>query len=154
MKPVVYSEFTLRFIDFLAREAPDLHVGLSPHLDWEEEPTGFAVTELESPNEDVTADLWISTEEDEVTIGFDAMHDHFGRENYSSEEESFREAVSLARAFVDERVLVASWWIGEKWAGSRLIEPGQKPEPSDRIAKGSRLRIRSWTGRFDHDEKG
>ena len=142
-----YSE---RFLAFLAREASEWHAAAKPDV----EAAGAYLVEVESPNDNASASLWISTEDEEITVGFDAFHSHFETWHFDSEEKAFREALALARSIVAEKVLIASWWKDEKWSGSQLIELGEEVKRSDRTPADACLRIRSWTGKYDREEKG
>ena len=142
-----YSE---RFLAFLAREAVEWRATATP----DSEAAGAYQIEVESPNENASAPLWISTADEEITVGFDAYHSHFETWHFESEDMAFREALALARDIVAEKLLVASWWNGEKWSGSQLIELGDEVKRSDRTPADACLRIRSWTGKYDREEKG
>lgn len=120
----------------------------------DDEAVGAYLVEVKSPNEDASASLWISTEDEEITVGFDAFHSHFETWHFESEELAFREAIALTRGIIAEKFLVASWWRDGKWSGSQLIELGEEVKRGERIPADACLRIRSWTGKYDSEEKG
>ena len=144
------TSYSKRFLEFLSREAPDLHGAMRPALDRDGKPTGFLLGELAAPNARASAPLWITTEDDEITVGFDAFHTHFAAcDGSTSEEQSFTGAISLARDIIAERALVASWWLEEEWSGSQLVEVGYFPERPQYVAGEAIARVRSWTGLRD-----
>ncbi len=149
MKPdaVSYSE---RFLAFLAREAP----GWRALARADDEDAGAYMVEVESPNENASASLWISTQDEEITVGFDAFHSHFETWHFESEVVAFSEALALAKDIVTEKQVVASWWKDEKWSGSQLIARGEEVNRSERTPADTCLRIRSWTGKYDREQKG
>lgn len=141
------TSYSKRFSEFLRRKAPDLHGAMRPAVDKDGKPTGFLLGELPAPNARASTPLWITTEDDEITVGFDAFHTHFAAwDGPTSEEQSFAGAISLARDIIAERALVASWWLEEKWSGSQLVEPGFTPERPQFVAGEAIPRVRSWSG--------
>lgn len=136
------NEYSRRFLKFLEREAPELHRAMRPVIDKEGKYTGFLEAEMVAPDQSTAVPLRITTDDDEVTVSFDAFHAHFGSED--SEEESFAKAIVLVRNIMTERVSVASWWKDEKWVGSRLVEAGVSAERPPYVDSTAALRVRSW----------
>lgn len=144
------TSYSQRFLAFLQREAIDLHAAMKPTTDTNGKPTGFLLAELPSPNAQASAPLWVTTEDDEITVGFDAFHTHFcAWDEATSEEQSFKGALLLARDLMAERVLVASWWFDGKCGGAQLVERGFTPERPEYFADSAMARVRSWSGRLD-----
>ncbi|HWA27995.1 MAG TPA: hypothetical protein VG734_20250 [Lacunisphaera sp.] len=146
----VITSYSQRFLDFLSREDGALCAAMKPAVDATGKPTGFLLAEVQPPNPRASAPLWIRTEDDEITVGFDAFHTHFSAwDESTTEAQSFVGALTLARDIMAERALVASWWLEEKWSGSQLVEPGFKPERPEYVAGSAAARVRSWTGARD-----
>lgn len=145
-KPLL-TDFSLRFLGYLNRSAPDLGRLMHPAKDKEGRITGSLIAEIEAPNRHVGAPLSIATDDDEVTVGFDFFHAHFGNEVPSeSEEVAFAKSIELVREIMAGHVLVASWWLDEKWSGSQLVTLGTRPTRPKYVAADAKLRLRSWTG--------
>jgi hypothetical protein len=146
----VITSYSQRFLDFLRREDNALHAAMKPAVDATGKPTGFLLGEMPSPNPRASSPLWITTEDDEITVGFDAFHTHFSAwDQATSEAQSFADALALVRDITAERVLVASWWLEEKWSGFQLVEPGFRPERPQYVLDSAAARVRSWTGGRD-----
>jgi len=145
------TDYSARFLMYLKREAPDLSRAIQPARDKEGRLTGSLLAKIEAPNRHVAAPLSIATENDEVTIGFDAYHTHLENWDSSESEESwFAKAISLVRDIMADRVLIASWWLDEKWCGSQAIRSGVDPKRPAYVDTKATLRLRSWTGQKDH----
>jgi hypothetical protein len=146
----VITGYSQRFLDFLRLEDSALHAAMKPAVDAAGKPTGFLIAEVPSPNPLAAAPLWVTTEDDEITVGFDAFHTHFAAWDESTTEvQSFAGALALAHDITAERVLVASWWLEVKWSGSQLVEPGFSPERPKYVVDSAAARVRSWTGKLD-----
>lgn len=148
------TDYSKRFLKYLETNAPDIHRAIQPATDKQGRPVGFLIAKIEAPNRNVNAPLSISTEDDEITIGFDAFHAHFGaEESTDSNAESFTKALSLVREIMAERVLVVSWWLDGKWAGSQVANVGVSPTRPAYVDAKAALRVRSWTGQKDESDK-
>ncbi|HEY4941916.1 MAG TPA: hypothetical protein VII56_10855 [Rhizomicrobium sp.] len=109
----------------------------------------LAVEVVPAPNSDVATGLYILTENDEVTIGFDSYHCHF---DWPARDTDLTvDPMAFVSAILDERVAVVSVWEGEKWCGSWLMIEGREPDHDKYGGPGRRLRIRSWNGTLDRD---
>jgi hypothetical protein len=118
------------------------------------------------PSPSIEYGLWVSTADEELSVGFHTHHSHFtdyaDRLNLGQIEAGLQQAVDV----VNERAGVVSWYRGEGFAGSRWVElPHQGPLPGllDGLGEGSReladifadcerATLRSWHGWFDRDE--
>ena len=96
--------------------------------------------------------LRISTEDDEITVGFDYYHTHLNPYTKDEEAERFREALSFIHDLVSENICVASWWSGEDWRGSTTVDTRSLPVAPSWAQSAERLRVRSWCGTHDRDE--
>ena len=122
------------------------------------------------PSPAVDRGLWVSTANEELTVGF---HTHHGHGRYGSEvshREQVRRALQYAGDFIDERAGVVSWYgrggeVGVTYsvelpcadlaAFSGLDRLGWESVTSFVAALGKRrlVTLRSWNGRFDRDER-
>lgn len=110
--------------------------------------------------------LWVSTADEEFSVGFHTHHSHFtdyeNRLNVAQMEAGIQHAADI----IEERVGVVSWYGGDAFAGSRSVELPH-PDPLPRLLDGfgpipaqlasifsdcDRVTLRSWLGRYDRDE--
>ena len=115
--------------------------------------------ELPTPAEaQVEYGLSLSTEDHEITISFDAWHEHLRRGCTNSDprspEDRARAAWQSADQVLDdlcaERTVVASWWFESHWRGSQCAPAGSPLEEPDH-SYSNRRRVRSWKGTFNED---
>jgi hypothetical protein len=92
--------------------------------------------------------LWIDTDRDEITIGFDMWHAHYGARSPELEEEAFAEAVGFLADLVSEEVVVVVKMRDGAWAGSHLVG---RDEKLPYMAPGGHLRVVSWSGTLDRE---
>lgn len=98
--------------------------------------------------------LTISTENGEITVGFDSYHAHLGMFGEQSEGETVQEALVLIGRIIGEASIVYSLWCGEQCKGSWLDAPEAPVSFQDhffRQAPCDILQVRSWCGTFDRD---
>ena len=95
--------------------------------------------------------LVVSTANDEVTVEFDYYHSHFDDMVGDGTNVGTEAALDLVAKLLAEKVAAVSWWNGEDWRGSTLIEAGEKPEPHDFTRPFNRVRVRSWKGTLNAD---
>jgi len=112
--------FSLRFRCALLGAYPEL----ATRIDAGRKPGSFVVR-LEAPS---GAELWVTTVDEEVTVGFDAFHAHFESDVRRSEGESFAAAIHFMGQLMRGEREIATWRTSEgRWAGSTVIEPGEQP---------------------------
>lgn len=116
------------------------------------------------PSPSVEYGLWVSTWDEEFSVGFHTHHSHFtdydDRLNLRQIEAGVQQVVDV----VEERVGVVSWYRGGAFAGSRWAElphPGPLPALLDGLGMSSeianifsdcdRATLRSWLRRFDRE---
>ena len=80
--------------------------------------------------------LLVTTDNEEVTVGFDFYHSHF--DSVVGEGEHFGTATALefVRQIVSQRVAVASWWLDDEWKASGQLAAGTQPKASFAIQHG------------------
>jgi hypothetical protein len=143
------TKFSKRFLEFVGAENPQLASCFREAIDKNGNPTGFALAEISAPNPDAASPLWITTEDDEITIGFDAYHQHFGPWAEENELVNFKDSLLTIARIKEDEYVVASWWLDGKWAGSMLADIGQQIDRPNFVSESARLQIRSWTGKKD-----
>lgn len=110
--------------------------------------------------------LWVSTADEELSVGFHTYHNHFtnyeSRLNLAEIEAGIQHAVDI----IEERVGVISWYRGGAYAGSQPVQlPHLDPLPglfdalgtigaqlADICSDCDRVTLRSWLGRYDREE--
>lgn len=102
------------------------------------------------PSPVVLRGLWLSTANEELTVGFDAHHAHFNdrRGGVCSVDDGFR----FISEIVAERIGVVGLFRGDEIGGSMAVElPYELP-----LALGNtsftHATLRSWNSKFDRDE--
>jgi hypothetical protein len=132
----------------------------------------YAMTFVPPPAEaDLSDELWISTENSEVTVGIDYFHQHFNPWNIGSPPGGTAEwdervaALHFIHAIIGEELALVSLMMDDRclgaWPEIRTAAIALTPEtlspensvwmplPEDRPAKT--LRIRSWNGTLNRD---
>ncbi len=118
------------------------------------------------PSPGAESELWVSTADEELSVGFHTHHNHFTDYENRLNREQIEAGLQHAAAIVEERVGVVSWYRNGGFAGSRSVElphPDALPGLVDGLgAAGAelacifsdcdRVTLRSWFGRFDRDE--
>ena len=104
--------------------------------------------------------LWVSTADEELSVGFHTHHNHFTDYESPLNREQIEAGIQYAADIVEERAGVVSWYRGDRFAGSCSVElphPGPLPglldgldaaaELADTFSDGDRVTLRSWFGR-------
>jgi hypothetical protein len=113
---------------------------------------GAFTVEVPSPHPG-NSPLWISTDREEITIGFGDFHTHIP--NYEEDNQKVEEAIQQINDIIAENEVGYSLWDGEKFQSASLQEPNIDPEwgkiTAERIQPGWILRCQSWTGKFNKE---
>jgi hypothetical protein len=92
--------------------------------------------------------LEMFTENDEITVAFAGMHDHFGSLTGATDQEAVTAALSFVdRILADEEVIVVGLEDGRVcrvWTAA----PGRELDNTE-PRLGEVISVRSWSGRFD-----
>lgn len=106
------------------------------------------------PEAHVEHGLMISTENRELTIGFDAYHSHFFDAVGDGTHFGIEYGMQFLSKLLAEKIAVISWWEDERWRASGQIKAGEEPDSSAaHLNPFNRIRIRSWKGTFNADIK-
>jgi hypothetical protein len=144
------TKFSKRFLEFVGVKNPQLASLFREATDKDGNPTGFALAEIPAPNTNAASPLWITTEDDEITIGFDAYHQHFGPWAEENESVNFEDSLLTIERIRNDELVVASWWLDGKWTGSILADFTQQIDRPNFVSESAMLQIRSWTGKKDN----
>jgi hypothetical protein len=113
---------------------------------------GYLSVEVPAPASAAAAHgLWISTEAEVVTVGFDWFHTHF----YAGVGDGERFGTDYAFHFIEEilseSVAAISWWQDDQCTTYSTRRNGTNAMPDDLIGPHNRVRIRSWNGALNED---
>ena len=140
------NEFSSYFARHLFEAFPWLeqHGRLDPHPQADE---GSLIVEYSPEPVRTDCQLWISTDDREVTIGFGMFHAHFDWPG--DDEDEFREdPIVFLGDLVEERTLIEDWTKSGKWSGSSTLDRNEEPDTDD-MAEDAVVYVRSWTGAHD-----
>jgi hypothetical protein len=88
----------------------------------------------------------ISTDNEEVTVGFDWYHSHF---EWPTEYADWQmNPLTFIDALLHDRILVEVRKRAGNWAGSTVLEANEEPDFSG-MQKDDVVILRSWSGRLD-----
>lgn len=120
--------------DRVLREFPQLRSAVKPaHT------PGCLLIEFPSPHADVS--LYVSTENEEITIGLDHWHEHIGTPAQSPADE-LDEAVALIGAILRDELVIEVLTRNGKWVQSSIAQIGNNRE----LEKGEHLSLVRWSG--------
>ena len=145
------NEYSRRFADVLFAAHPEWREFVSVDTT-EGVGEGALLVEI-SPAQprDIKGPLYISTDDAEITVGFDIYHSHFNGYADDDEAEAFAAALAFIADIVAERIAVISWWDGDEWRGSSSIIKGEAAGTPSWARNAKTARIRSWRGTYDKD---
>ncbi len=112
----------------------------------------FLLIQITPPSEsNVEHGLFIDTQNQEVTVGFDYYHSHFDQWIGDGDHFGIEAALEFVRQILNEEVAIVSWWEDETWRGSAQLEAGASPPQPSWQTSFNRIRIRSWKGTLNVD---
>lgn len=111
----------------------------------------FAEFELAAPSPAIEHGLWVSTANQELTVGIHTHHSHFTGYDDCFDPDPIYQALDYIQELLDEHRLIASWYVGDRFVGSTsyLITDGYPSLLS--FESITRTTIRSWRGTHDND---
>lgn len=93
--------------------------------------------------------LWISTEDNEITVGFGGYHTHFGYND--DREEDYEEAINFIKEIINEKLIIIVARKDEIESFSTYIKCN---EISTVIKKGDNIEsivLKSWNGTYNKE---
>lgn len=101
----------------------------------------YLIIEIPSPSNKDNV-LWISTCDEEITVGFDWYHTHFG---YSeTDEEDFKIALEHIREIVEEKIAIIIIKKNDSWVRSSIIRDTEFPF----FNEDETIDVKSWNGTY------
>ena len=117
------------------------------------------------PSSAAESGLWVSTADEELSVGFHTHHGHFTDYEDRTNRTQIDAGLDYAAAIVEDRIGVLSYYSGGKFSGSRSVDL-PSPETLPKLYEGmglvgklegffrdwDRVTLRSWSGRCDRDD--
>lgn len=101
----------------------------------------YLLLEIPSPSNSDNV-LWLSTCNEEITVGFDWYHTHFG---YSgTDEDDFKLAIEHVKEIVEEKIAIAIIKKKDSWIRSCIIRGKDLPL----LDEDETIDIKSWNGTY------
>ncbi len=92
-------------------------------------------------------ELWVSSAEEEITVGFAEYHSHFGWHQGDPTDDA-SDGANFISALRSGKLVLAMWYTGSEYAGSRPIEPTENPLPQTWLQRWWRrkqtLVVKKW----------
>jgi hypothetical protein len=112
---------------------------------------GVLLVELQPGRARPDCTFWISTDDEEITVGFGFFHMHFDWpvRNPSAESDPIR----FIQTVMSDEALIEDWTLNGKWSGSQVLAVGEEPDTSG-LEAGHVVYIRSWSGARDRTIRG
>jgi len=111
----------------------------------------FADFELACPSSAIEHDLWVSTADEEITVGLHTHHSHFTDYDNRSDPAHIGDALDHVLDLLDERTAIVSWYVGDRFAGSTSQDVAADRPTSSLLSGVTRTTLRSWRGTHDRD---
>ena len=115
-------------------------------VDESAEQPGSLIVEVPSPAESDPQDLWILTDEDEVTVGFDRYHWHFNDYD-ATDAELFNQVLAFVEDILEERTIIGVVMEGDRWRSAEALKLGAEFV----VPEGYVGYLRSWRGSHNVD---
>ena len=137
------NPFSAEFATHLFAAQPWLeeHAHLDPHPGADE---GALRILYSPPPVREHCELWISTSDGEVTIGFGMFHTHFDWPPYDDD----HEPLAFLAGLLEDRTLIEDWTLDGKWSGSTTLARGEEPDLA-KMEPEHVVHVRSWSGALD-----
>jgi hypothetical protein len=145
------NEFSRRFAAVLFAAHPEWREFASVDTT-EGADEGSLVVKVSPPQpRDIKWPLQISTDIEQIIVGFDLYHSHFNRYAGDEEAEAFAKALAFVADLLAERVAIISYWDGDKCRCSSTITTSTDVTMPSWARNAKTARIRSWRGTYDRD---
>ena len=113
---------------------------------------GSLLVEFDPPPPRKDCTFWISTDRDEITVGFGMFHSHFEWPRAEADD-WWEDPLTFIRDLTEDRVLIEDWTKDGKWSGSSTLAADAEPDIS-KLTTDHVVLIRSWSGRLDRTISG
>lgn len=110
---------------------------------------GALLLEVPCPSAAVQEGLWISTNGDEITVGFHTHHVHFADYEGLDSNAHIEGAVQYIQGLLADEFLVESWYCEAAFCGSATVRPDAPTALPDFISGVMHMTRRSWSGARD-----
>ncbi len=117
-----------------------------------EDGTSYLLLEVAAPTDASAAcGLTVTTDNGEVTVGFDYYHGHFFGQIGDGEHFGTDYALHFMSRLLNEEIAVVSWWLAGNLVAFSTIENGKALMDDDLVGKHDQERVRSWKGTLNAD---
>ncbi|MBH8558027.1 hypothetical protein [Hymenobacter negativus] len=131
------SSYSSQSLDFLLEILPDLRPFVTEQEDCFEikmiSPSGW--------------EFWVSSAENEITVGFAEYHTHFGWHEGDPSDDG-TDAAGFIRSLRTGQLMLAVWYQGDKYVSSWPVESIQEAQPKTWFQrwwrKNQRLQTKKW----------
>lgn len=140
------NEFSASFAQVLFEAFPALEAfgTIDPHA---EAVSGSLLVEFSPPPAREDCLFWVSTDCEEITVGFGLFHTHFAWPQ-PDDDPYWEHPIDFMRDLMNDRILVEDWLKDGAWAGSSTLKADQEPDLSG-LEADQVVMIRSWSGTRD-----
>ena len=140
-----YSEFA---VGIILRRFPEWEQYAKASID------GSAEFQIPCPSPAVEHGLWISTADNELTVGFHTDHCHFTDYEKPQNLAVVHQGLNFAAAILKDRCGILSWYQGDRLVHTTQIRLPHKGPLLRLLSNCTRGTLRCWSGKFDKDEGG
>jgi hypothetical protein len=138
------DDFSRFFADALFEAVPSLR-------DYARSENGVLRIDLKPGPVRQGCEFWISTDSEEVTVGFGMFHMHFDWPVRDAWPES--DPIKLVQSVMSDETLIEDWTLDGEWSGSSILAATDEPDLTG-MQPGHMVYIRSWSGDRDRTIRG
>lgn len=140
------DDYSKGFLDKILIEIPECKQYVKVKKYNNERDDTYIYIDIPCPS-DAGINLWISTYGDEMTVGFDYFHCHFGYSD--SHEEDYDEAIKMIKEIINEDIINITGTREGNWAFSCFIKPEEIASMEIDYDNYDAISIKSWKGSFN-----
>ncbi|PRC92729.1 hypothetical protein [Solimicrobium silvestre] len=146
----ILDDFSQAFADRLFSLFPEWR--MLQKIERASDGSNYLSLEIAAPAEaNAVCGLTVTTENNEVTIGFDYYHGHFFDQVGNGTYLGADYALYFLSQILNEEIFFTSWWIGDQLLAFSTIENGKVLMDDALVGEYGRVRIRSWNGSRNSD---
>ena len=145
------NAYARRVADRLFRHFPDWAqlATTDPHPNAD---PGALLIEVVAKSNNTEHGLYVSTDGDELTIGFHTHHCHFADYHQKGCDIHIENAIEYINQLINEEYVIHSWYRGGQFCGSVTGTPESVGDPSQFVGSVDTITCRSWAGTHDSDD--